>query len=517
MLERADEIPRGTTLRAAVCIVGGGAAGITIARALADTDHEVVLLESGTFEFTEATQNLYRGTMSGIPNNLVGGRLRFFGGTTNHWAGQSRPMNPVDFEKRSWVANSGWPFGREELDPYYPRASKMCDLGPFEYEPEFWERRIPDLETVVDNQTVRPAIYQIGPGTHFGEKFRKVLEDSENVRVVLGANVGNVRVDGRRVAGVDVKTLDGNEFAVDADVVVLALGGIDNPRLLLASRSQRTAGLGNEHDLVGRYFMDHTLLATGRLVISESAPNPELFFFVGVPMERAGIKDAPGALPRFLFGQFALTPRASRDAEIPAFAALLAGRFPGDETAPIISADIASLVGDVEGRTGVQRPELEMIEINGRRRVSTNYFEVAVNMEPTPYAESRVTLTAELDRLGMPRIDLAWRFDPNDYASLTRGAAVLAREFGRVGLGRMHVQPPEPLAVKYGNHHMGTTRMHQNPTRGVVDQHGEVHDVANLYMAGSSVFPAVGFSNPTLTIVALALRMAERLQKVLDR
>jgi len=517
MLDRADEIPRGTTLQAAVCIVGGGAAGITIARELADTDHDVILLESGTFEFTEATQNLYRGTMSGIPNNLVGGRLRFFGGTTNHWAGQSRPMDAVDFEKRSWVANSGWPFGRSELDPYYPKAQKMCDLGPFEYDASFWEKQIPDLQTLIDTDTVRPAIYQIGPGTHFGEKYRTVLEESENVRVVLGANVSNVRLQGRRVAGVDVKTLDGNEIAVDAEIVVLAMGGIENPRLLLASNTQRTAGLGNEHDLVGRYFMDHSLLATGRVVISDAAPNPELFFFVGVPMERAGIKDRSGALPRYLLGHFALTPRASREAQIPALSALLAGRFPGDETAPIASADIASLIGDVEGRTGVVRPELVMIEINGRRRVSTNYFELAVNMEPTPYAESRVTLTTELDRLGMPRVDLAWRFDPDDYASVTRGGAVLARELAAQGLGRVHLQPPEPLAVKYGNHHMGTTRMHQNPRKGVVDQHGEVHDVANLYIAGSSVFPASGFSTPTLTITALALRMAERLQKVLDQ
>jgi choline dehydrogenase-like flavoprotein len=218
-----------------------------------------------------------------------------------------------------------------------------------------------------------------------------------------------------------------------------------------------------------------------------------------------------------VFGQFVLTPQAAREAQVPSFAAMLSGLREGQDTPGIAGADIAALVGDVEGRTGVERPVLEMVTITGEDRRSTNQFELQVNMEPTPNPESRVTLGAELDALGVPRVDLRWAFHPNDYPAMQRGAAILAREFGRKGLGRVHLQPPEAFPIKYGNHHMGTTRAHKRATKGVVDANCEVHDVANLYVAGSSVFTTSGFSNPTLTIVALALRLADRVDKVLSR
>jgi choline dehydrogenase-like flavoprotein len=214
-------------------------------------------------------------------------------------------------------------------------------------------------------------------------------------------------------------------------------------------------------------------------------------------------------------GQFALTRRAARDAEVPNFAAMLFGLPPGHDTAGIASADIASLIGDVEGRTGAPRETLTMTTLLGEEWQATDRFQFNVNMEPTPNPDSRVTLTSVLDPVGVPRVDLHWVFDSDDYDSMARGAAVFAREFGRTGMGRLNLQSAVGQQIKYGNHHMGTTRMHDNPRRGVVDRHGQVHGVRNLYMAGSSVFPAGGFSNPTITIVALALRLAGRIDRVL--
>ena len=503
-------------MRADVCIVGAGAAGITLARELAGGSHSVVVLESGGFEFAEEEANLYEGAVSGLPYHLTGSRLRFFGGSTNHWAGQSRPLDEADFEKRSWVRNSGWPFGRDELMAHYRRAQGICDLGPFRYDAKWWFDRMPGVDSLIETDDVGTAIFQIGPATKFGAKFRKVLVDAENVNLVLHANVVNVRTQGRRVTGVDVKTLEGNEFGVDAEVVVLALGGIDNARILLASRDRSPAGVGNQNDLVGRYFMDHSLISVGRLVLSDAAPVPDLYYFVGLPMRRADVQDLKNQPPRYLLAQLVLSRRAARTAEVPSFAATLAGLAPGDDTSGITGADVTALVGDVEGRTGVTRPVLEMTTILGDVYRSTDRFELQVNMEPTPNPDSRVTLTADLDPLGMPRIDLHWVFDSDDYDSIARGAEVLAREIGRTGMGRLHIRPAPGLNAKYGNHHMGTTRMHDNPKRGVVDRHGEVHGVRNLYMAGSSVFPGGGFSNPTMTIVALALRLAERIDRVLD-
>ena len=319
------------------------------------------------------------------------------------------------------------------------------------------------------------------------------------------------------VAGVDVKTLNGNQFKVDADVVVLGLGGIENARLLLASRAQQPAGLGNDHDLVGRYFMDHALVSVGRLVLSDRAPDPKLHFFTGLPLTKAGIRDLPGLPPRLLVGQLSLTHRVTRRARLPNFSSALFAPPNDDETEGITEDDMDAFVGAVEGRTGIQRPVKEMTLRDGAVLEATTQFELVTNMEPTPYRDSRVTLTGDLDPLGVPRVDLDWAFDPNDYASMERGVEILAREIGRLGLGRIHRAAAEGLTAKYGNHHMGTTRMHRHPKHGVVDAHGEVHGIHNLYIGGSSVYPTVGFTNPTLLVVALSLRMGDRLKMVLSK
>jgi choline dehydrogenase-like flavoprotein len=516
MLDHANKVPRGEAIRADVCIVGAGGAGITIARELANTKHSVVLLESGAIEFDQATEDLYQGTVSGLPYDLTKSRLRFFGGSTNHWAGQSRPLDRADFESRDWVPNSGWPFARTALDRYYPKAHKMCDLGPFRYDAQFWTERNPKVQPLLETDTVRTDIFQIGPGTLFGTKYKKDVVRPRNIRVILEANVVNVRIDGARAAGVDVKTLGGNDFTVDAPVIVIASGGIENARILLASRTQRPAGLGNDHDLVGRYFMDHSLLIVGKLILSDRAPDPALYFFEGLPFTDCGFGAGPGFLrARHVLGMLALTPSAAKAARIPAWSAQL---FPPPSTpapSPVPEDDIRSLIGDVEGRSGKARAPKEVTYYGGEKRRATDTFELRVGMEPTPSPDSRVTLTADVDPLGVPRLDLRWAYNETDWDSIERGVEVLGREIGRLGLGRIQRGDARTAYREWGNHHMGTTRMHRDPTLGVVDQHQQVHGIEGLYVAGSSVFPTVGFTNPTLNIVALSLRLADRLKKVL--
>jgi len=189
----------------------------------------------------------------------------------------------------------------------------------------------------------------------------------------------------------------------------------------------------------------------------------------------------------------------------------------GAAAAAIGENDIVSLVGDVEGRTGTPRKPKEVTFYGGEVRRATDRFDLRVGMEPTPSPDSRVTLTTELDPLGMPRVDLRWAFAPNDFAMIERGVEILGREVGRLGLGRVQRGDADTAYREWGNHHMGTTRMHDDPSLGVVDAHQQVHGIDGLYMAGSSVFPTVGFVNPTLNIVALSLRLAARLRKVLRR
>ena len=518
MLDNANKVPRGETVHADVCIVGAGAAGITVARELAGTKHSVVLLESGPIEFDQAAQDLYAGSVSGLPYDLVKSRLRYFGGATNHWAGQSRPLDRADFEARDWVPASGWPFGRSALDDHLRKAQKMCDLGPFRYDAEYWVQRNPKVEPLLDTDAVRTAIFQIGPGTLFGAKFKDDVVKARNVRVIVEANVVNVRVDGSRAAGVDVLTLAGNAFTVDSPVLILAAGGIENARILLASRSQRPNGLGNDRDLVGRYFMDHSLLTVGKVILSDRAPDPALYFFDGLPFTDFGLAPGSGFLrKRRVLGMLALSPSAAEAARIPALSAQLFPPPPTPAASAIPEDDIVSLIGDVEGRTGKARAPKEVTFYGGEIRRATDRFDLRVGLEPTPSPDSRVTLSAELDPLGMPRVDLRWAFNPTDWDAVERGVEVLGREIGRLGVGRVQRGDAETAYREWGNHHMGTTRMHRDPSLGVVDQHAQVHGVEGLYVAGSSVFPTAGFANPTLNIVALSLRLAARLKKVLDR
>ena len=137
-------------------------------------------------------------------------------------------------------------------------------------------------------------------------------------------------------------------------------------------------------------------------------------------------------------------------------------------------------------------------------------------LEQAPNPASRVRLIEQRDALGMPRVQLEWRLSGLDKRSIRRAHELLARELGRAGLGRLQLMLSEdehrwPPELGGGRHHMGTTRMHRDPARGVVDPDCRVHGVGNLYVAGSSVFPTVGAANPTLTIVALALRLADHL------
>jgi len=259
MLIDAREVEADSTVRCDLCVIGAGAAGITIARELAGTGIDVVVLESGEFDADARQQELYDGENVGLPLlrgtsvvDLKSSRLRFLGGTTNHWAGWCRTLDPIDFETRSFLPVSGWPFGLEELLPYYERAANVIQLGGADFSPEFWSGQGAG-EALPDRAAVRTDVLQIKGTFRFGTTYRSELERAGNVRVVVWANVTEILTseNGREVTGVDVATLSGNRFGVEARAYVLATGGIDVARVLLASNRIRPAGIGNEHDLVG--------------------------------------------------------------------------------------------------------------------------------------------------------------------------------------------------------------------------------------------------------------------------
>lgn len=529
----ARDLERNSELRADVCIVGGGAAGITLARELIGQPFDVCLLESGGLELDVPTQMLCRGASVGVPYlPLEATRLRYFGGTTNHWGGASRPLDAIDFERRDWVPESGWPFGRAQLEPYYRRAQPLLELGPFAYEREDWRGAGLAPPADFDRRVLRSALLQNSPPTRFGKVYRDALERAPNIRVYLHANVLEIETapDGASVRRLRARTLGGPPFYARARLYVLALGGIENARLLLLSDRVRPGGVGNGSGRVGRYFMEHPHFHHSKPATLVSPGFPHHFYKVRTRAVHPAAPDRPAEVWGFL----APTAATLRERGLLNFGIALV-QAPEEPIAGIESArafkraaETGAWPDDFWRHVGNVVADLDEVALYSYhwltgREPPARRLDVAFWTEQRPNPDSRVYLsTDERDALGQRRIVFDWRLTEQDRETMRAVPALLAHEVGKVGLGRVRIAPemagPHPESMLQPSfHHMGTTRMHADPRRGVVDANCRMHEVSNLYVAGSSVFPAVGQANPTITIVALAIRLADHLKQVLRR
>jgi choline dehydrogenase-like flavoprotein len=515
------------SIAADICIVGAGAAGITLARELAGRSQRVALLESGDFRFQHRPQLLYLGANTGMPNfSTAKSRFRRFGGSTTRWGGQCRPLDPLDFEVRDGVEHSGWPMRRDELEPWYRRGQRACNLGPYDYLPATWQQH--DASGLhVANERLDTKIYQFSYPSDFGEVYRAELAAAANVDVYLNANVIDIEADeyANSVKSVRVATFNGRSVRVVARTFVLACGGIENARLLLASNRNGGPGIGNAHDLVGRYFMDHPYFLVGHYVPSE--PRYANSTYVIEDYARVGSEQKANAgftLHENLLRAERLNGGAVYFVPRPIYKSLPEYFSPGGQSF-IHLVDVLSHSELPDRRFG--RHLLNVI--GGYRDVGRTLARWAANLarpqrvialraviEATPNRESRVRLGHRRDHFGMPRVEVDWRLNSADQRGLRRLLSVMGDEFTRLGLGTLVLDPAVHAegwhsSMTGGKHHMGTTRMHADPRRGVVDANCRVHGFANLYVAGSSVFPTAGYANPTLTIVALALRLADHL------
>jgi choline dehydrogenase-like flavoprotein len=504
-------LDEGAILDADLCVIGGGAAGIALALAFAGSDLRVVVVESGGFDPDAESQALYRGESVGVRGSpLEGSRLRYLGGSTNHWHGWCAPIDAVDLEPRSWIAHSGWPLRFEELAPYLERARRLLgftgEAGDQGADPAGGEARL-----ALDPDRLRTAFWEIdSPPTRFGESFRPELEAAANVVVLLWANATELVRAGDRsaVERVELRSLSGRSASVRAKHFVVACGGLENPRLLLASNRLERDGLGNRRGLVGRFFMDHFQIELGPLY----AGRADRFELLRQRRRPGGVSYRPGlclseslqrreqvANPVAFLGPRrrraeAVTPEDARAAE---------------ETRRMLDALTASIAGDGAITESTAPPwNDEVIHMYGN---------------PIPDPESRVRLGDGRDALGMPRLVLDWRLGDADRRSVRVLAETVSSELYRVGAGRLRRAPwlragaPDddtwPDDLTGASHPMGTTRMAVDPGRGVTDANARVHGMENLYLAGSSLFPTASRANPTLTLLALALRLADHLAR----
>jgi choline dehydrogenase-like flavoprotein len=503
MLLDARDIGENARLDAGICIVGAGPAGITLARELAGHTSSVLLLESGGLESEASAQSLNDGSVVGDAYaGLRSTRHRAVGGSVRIWNTPVRrepgakyaPLDETDFMARPDAPLSGWPFERTGLLSFYERAQRLCGLGPFQYEATGGHdtKRGPEIS----GENLIPRVYQFGQSHAFTGPNLGILRSADNVRLCHHATVIALRTNGgRRVTRLHVVDPSGRPFSVEARCVVLAAGAIENARLLLASPD--ASWIGN--DRMGCCFMEHprdyslTLVPRNRNIADDFG-----FFDTHVR--------ADGAM---VAGRIALTSAAIRERILPNASVTLLPRL---QARP--------------ARDAMMRV-LDALRIRGRSCSTEGYgwsdtpdagsrydaFRLILNVEQWPHPENRIVLGTDRDRFGVPRVVLHWRWRNSDEAALERVRSLLVHEIENAGLGTIR-RTLDTRVDPDAHHHAGTTRMHMDPRRGVVDEDCRVHGVDNLFIAGASVFPTAGFANPTLTIVALALRLAGLLATV---
>jgi len=544
----ANSVERGSRLAADVCVVGGGAAGISLALSLSGQGISVLLLEAGQWEEHAPTQSLYAGEVSderlhSPPDKY---RQRRMGGSTTIWGGRCMPFDPIDFEARSQVPLSGWPIGFDDLLPFYPEANRLAEAGRFSYDARdaLGDDAAPMIRGFESPLVRTDGLERFSCPTDFGKRYGKRLQVASDVQVLLGANCTGIRLqsDGRAVRELEVATLEGVRFRVAPRVAVLATGGLETARLLLASRDVAPAGIGNEHDVVGRYYMCHIAGNVGALALNGRPRDvrhgyevtPEGVYCrrrLSVPAAEQRRHGLANAVARLHFPR--ITDPRHRSGVLSGL--FLARRFISYEygkrlndgspaTPSVYARHLLNVVADpldtagflthwVRRRTLAQRKFPSVILRN-----RTNRFSLELHGEQAPRADSRVTLSDRQDLLGLPQLRVDWRYSASDIESLRNTLDLFAAEFERTGAGRLEYRPEtlEEDVMRfgaYGGHHIGTARMGADPRTSVVDSNCRVHSVHNLFVAGSAAFPTSSQANPTLTLIALSLRLARHLAR----
>ncbi len=500
----ARNLPDQTVIEGDLCIVGTGPAGLSIALEWNNTPYKVILLEGGGFEYDAQVQDLYDGKSTGqgyYP--LPSAALHYFGGSSGHWGGFCSPFEELDFEYRPWVPMSGWPFKKADLDPFYAKAHGYLDLGPYRYDLDYWKKQDPTLKTLLpDNPVVFNKVWQFSPPTRFGTKYASAIKSSTNIHLYTYANVMEIVANENvsAIESVKVTNFAGKHHTVKAKRFVVACGGIQNPRILLASNRQAPKGLGNDNDLVGRYFLEHLEIQSAWLYLSGPDPMDLYMRKWGITKMRCelDITRAMQEKHQILHGTSWLTP-------------FVEGR---DTPATI------KVWNDPDPRKAGKNAYHAHVSSNNGAAGDSRYL-LSTRMEQAPNPNSRVTLDTATDGLGMRRAILHWELTAHERRSIRTMYELIGRQLGSSGVGRVelmdYLQDPDdanwPEFTSGGWHHMGTTRMSDDPRTGVVDGNSKVHGITNLYMAGSSVYTTAGAPNPTLTVVALSLRLADHLKR----
>ncbi|WP_137700395.1 GMC oxidoreductase [Marimonas lutisalis] len=572
-----SDLATGEDVSCDILIIGGGAAGLTLARGLDGTGFDVLIAESGGLEEAQDTDTLNRvlthpanwndeqiarresfhGPQTRYwshENQNFGVRCRGLGGSTSAWAGKSATFDEMDFAARPWIPQSGWPVDGKELSPFLDRAAELLNLSANCYDDNLWSLmgRNPPLPRP-DPEILRSFFWQFARSTispmevmHLGREF--LHRPPANARVLTGATAVKVLTEpaGSRVTGALFADRSGATRTVRAGTVVLATSTIENARLLLVSNDHRSRGLGNDHDNVGRYLLDHPSAALASFDDRDIAAMAELFGFYGLKhkngssMYMRGLAPTPTVQKKEKLLNCAVYFQGERAPDDPFNAAKRLLRRRSQSYSADIMAVLKSpgLVAKGLGRLAFQSEKfpkpITRFVVNQLVRFRPNMvaeeyltqgvphkltgLKIIAVCEQAPDPDNRVVLSTEKDRFGTPLPLVNWRIGNREAHTMARFAHILRREFAEAGL------PAPQLEIWTGNgdlgdiavidmaHSAGTTRMSIDPRNGVVDRNCMVHGVQGLFAAGASVFPTSGHANPTLMVMGFALRLADHLK-----
>jgi choline dehydrogenase-like flavoprotein len=550
MIVSLDEVQEQNLAGAAICIIGAGAAGITLACELDGCGRRVLLLEAGGERLDAAASDDQYGGAARAPHpHPAEYRRVVFGGTTGTWGGRCVPFDPIDFEKRDYVANSGWPIGYEDVARFYPRALEYCDAGAFDFsvggslrDAALRKSTVPGLDDTTVVMGDRIERYSLP--TNFGTRYHDRIARSGNVTAVLNARcVGLQRATGGgRIASITVVDRGGRRRTVHSEVFILAVGGIEAPRLMMLSDPEGP-GLGNDSDCLGRFYACHFENTLGRLVVDRG--NVAFDFEKtrdGVYCRRKLQFTAQAQREhRLLNTAFRLhfPPYSDASHGSPVLSAIYLAKstlipeyrqiLQHGAADAVVSPSGAHLRNVVLGLPTLGHFAYQWLFLRNLATRKLPYtlvrnrdgsYPLEFNAEQTPLATSRITLGDDLDRHGLRRVRVEWQLCEDDARAAQRAFLLLRDVLAvhstcRLVFDEAAMLPAIRRSVPLGGHHIGTMRMAASAGNGIVDRNCAVFDLPNLYVASSAVFCTGSHANPTLTIVALALRMAEHLKSEL--
>ena len=514
----------GYDFTADLIVVGSGPVGLAIASEFAtNANIKVLVLESGADKMTSFQSDLNKVISSGdVATGQEGSRARALGGSSTLWGGQLVQFGEIDFQKRGWIEHSGWPISGETIAPHYARAAKFYGVDFNLDTQDKWRQNVlkdkafenADLDTFYTHWSPWPDLFK---------RYMPLFRDSRNVDILKNATMTKMSVaqEDDRIESITVTREDGFSLELTAKIIVLCTGGIENARLLLMANKENSNRLGNQEGMVGRYFQDHLGYYGCRLIPKQIKQFQRIFasHFVKDQMylPRIGLMPGKQISSELLNINGNIVIQECHGASMALkriFNDIKSKRFNRDTCKQILLA-VSQPAESM--RLGVSY----LLSKKMYFPVQANYFLIS-NCETPPLLESQVRLSSKLDVSGMPRADVSWRVPDTVRQTLLEYNKSIKKALE--GLGAADGIPKELLYDSDSNwresgyslfHHMGTTRMSPTQKTGVVDEHCKVHGMSNLYVAGTSVFPTGGASNPTFTATALAFRLADELHQQL--